>query len=109
MLNLPGEPIYRGMSPLVRCVRMGNIRQDEPAVQRLLRAVDEAHTLMESILAVWPARVLAIHIVEDVLTERVLSPTFSSSRKHAQGRLCVCTLGVRAVTIKELKSGLHLG
>jgi hypothetical protein len=54
-----------------------SIRQDEPAVQRLLWAVDEAHTLTEIILAVWPlARVLAIHIVEAILAERALSPTF---------------------------------
>ena len=44
---------------------MDSIRQDEPAVQRLLHAVDEAHTLTEIILAVWAlARVLALHIVE---------------------------------------------
>ena len=54
-----------------------SIRQAEPAVQRLLYAVDEAHTLTEIILAVWSlARVLAIHIVEAVLAERALSPTF---------------------------------
>jgi hypothetical protein len=56
---------------------MDSIRQDEPAVQRLLHAVDEAHTLTEIILAVWAlARVLAVHIVEAVLAERALSPTF---------------------------------
>ena len=56
---------------------MESIRQDEPAVQRLLHAVDEAHTLTEIILAVWPlARVLAMHIVEAVLAERALSPMF---------------------------------
>ena len=56
---------------------MDSIRQDEPAVQRLLHAVDEAHTLTEIILAVWAlARVLAIHLVEAVLAERALSPTF---------------------------------
>ena len=56
---------------------MDSIRQDEPAVQRLLHAVDEAHTLTEIILAVWAlARVLALHIVEAVLAERALSLTF---------------------------------
>jgi len=55
---------------------MDSIRQDEPAVQRLLHAVDEAHTLTEIILAVWAlARVLAVHIVATVLAERALSPT----------------------------------
>lgn len=65
----------RGVFPML-CL-MDSIRQDEPAVQRLLHAVDEAHTLTEIILAVWPlARVLAMHSVEAVLAERALSPTF---------------------------------
>jgi hypothetical protein len=65
----------RGVFPLL-CL-MDSIRQDEPAVQRLLHAVDGAHTLTASILAVWAlARVLALHIVEAVLAERALSPTF---------------------------------
>jgi hypothetical protein len=65
----------RGVFPLL-CL-MDSIRQDEPAVQRLLRAVDEAHTLTEIILAVGPlARVLTMHIVEAVLTERARGPTF---------------------------------
>jgi len=56
---------------------MDSIRQDEPAVQRLLHAVDEAHTLTELLLAVGAlARVLAVHRVEAVLAERALSPTF---------------------------------
>ncbi len=56
---------------------MDSIRQEEPAVQRLLHAVDAAHTRTESILAVWPlARVLAMHLVEAVLAARALSPTF---------------------------------
>src|SRR5215510_7410299 len=64
----------RGVFPML-CL-MDSIRQDEPAVQRWLHAVDEAHTLTEIILAVWPlARVLAMHIVEAVLAERARSPT----------------------------------
>lgn len=59
----------------MRCL-MDSIRQDEPAVQRVLAAVDEAHTRTEILLAVWPlAHVLAMHIVEAVLAERALSPT----------------------------------
>jgi hypothetical protein len=54
-----------------------SIRHDDPCVQRLLHAVEQAQTLTPLILAVWPlARVLAIHIIESVLTERALSPTF---------------------------------
>ena len=54
-----------------------SIRHDDPCVQRLLHAVDQAQTLTQLILAVWPlARVLAIHIIESVLAERALSPTF---------------------------------
>jgi hypothetical protein len=54
-----------------------SIRHDDPCVQRLLHGVDQAQTLTQLILAVWPlARVLAIHIIESVLAERALSPTF---------------------------------
>lgn len=54
-----------------------SIRHDDPGVQRLLHAVDQAQTLPQLSLAVWPlARVLAIHIIESVLAERALSPTF---------------------------------
>ncbi|HSX82815.1 MAG TPA: hypothetical protein VLQ80_30170 [Candidatus Saccharimonadia bacterium] len=42
-----------------------SIRHDDPSVQPLLRAIEEAHTLTQLIFAVWPfARVLAQHIVE---------------------------------------------
>jgi hypothetical protein len=65
----------RGVFPLL-CL-LDSLRQDEPAVQRLLHAVDEAHTRTEIILAVWPlARVLARPIVAAVLAERALNPTF---------------------------------
>jgi hypothetical protein len=41
-----------------------SIRHDDPAVQQLLRTIEEAHTLTQLILAVWPfARVLARHLV----------------------------------------------
>jgi hypothetical protein len=54
-----------------------SIRQDDPSVQRLLHTVEQAQTLTQLLLAVWPlARVLAMHIVEAVLAERALSPTF---------------------------------
>ena len=53
-----------------------SIRHDDPCVQQLLRTIEEAHTLTQLILAVWPlARVLALHIVEDVLAERAQRPT----------------------------------
>jgi hypothetical protein len=40
-----------------------SIRHDDPCVQRLFHAVNQAQTLTQLILAVWPlARVLAIHI-----------------------------------------------
>ncbi len=54
-----------------------SIRHDDPCVQRLLDAIDQAQTLTQLILAVWPlARVLALHILESVLAERALRPTF---------------------------------
>jgi hypothetical protein len=46
-----------------------SIRYDDPSLQRLLSAVEEAQTLTALLWAVWPlARTLAIHIVESVLT-----------------------------------------
>jgi len=52
-----------------------SIRHDDPAVQQLLRTIEEAQTLTQLILAVWPlARVLALHIVEYVLAERAQRP-----------------------------------
>jgi len=56
------------------CLR-DSIRYDDPSLQRLLSAVEEARTLTALILAAWPlARVLAIHIVEAVLAERARRP-----------------------------------
>lgn len=53
-----------------------SIRPDDPSVQQLLRPIEEAQTLTQLILAVWPlARVLALHILEDVLAERAQRPT----------------------------------
>ncbi len=53
-----------------------SIRHDDPSVQGLVRAVEDAVTLTELILATWQlARVLAIHIVEDVLVTRARRPT----------------------------------
>src|SRR5512145_2138528 len=52
-----------------------SIRHDDPAVQPLLRTIEEAQTLTQLILAVWPlALVLALHIVEYVLAERAQRP-----------------------------------
>lgn len=57
------------------CLR-DSIRYDDPTVQRLLSTIEEAHTLTQLILAVWPlARALATHIVEHVLAERARRPT----------------------------------
>jgi hypothetical protein len=55
---------------------LDSIRYDDPAVQRLCSVLEEAQTLTELLLAVWPlARVLALHIVESVLAERARRPT----------------------------------
>ena len=52
-----------------------SIRHDDPCVQQLLRRIEEAPTLAQLILAVWPlARVLALHVVEYVLAERAQRP-----------------------------------
>ena len=52
-----------------------SIRHDDPCVQPLLRTIDEAQTLAQLMLAVWPlARLLALHIVEYVLAARAQRP-----------------------------------
>jgi hypothetical protein len=59
----------------MRCLS-DSIRHDDPWGQQLLRTIDEAHTLAQLILAVWPfARVRALHMVEDVLAERAQRPS----------------------------------
>ena len=51
------------------------IHDDDPAVQRLLSAVEDAHSLTALILAAWQvARVLTMHLVEAVLAERRQHP-----------------------------------
>ena len=52
-----------------------SIRHDDPAVQRLLRTIEEAHTLTQLILAVWPlARVLP------TTSSKTCSPNVPSGR-----------------------------
>ena len=53
-----------------------SIRDDDPSVQRLLSAVEDAHSLTLFILAAWQvARALTIRLVEAVLAERAQHPT----------------------------------
>ena len=53
-----------------------SIRDDDPSVQCLLRAVAQAPSLTALILATWQvARVLAVHLIETVLAERARPPT----------------------------------
>src|SRR5438874_12664975 len=53
-----------------------SIRDDDPSVQCLLRAMEDAPSLPALILATWQvARVLAVHLVEAVLAERARQPT----------------------------------
>ena len=53
-----------------------SIRHDDPAVQRLLRAVEDAYSLTALLLAAWQvARLLTVCLVEAVLTERARRPT----------------------------------
>jgi hypothetical protein len=52
-----------------------SIRDDDPSVQCLLRAVEDASSLTALILATWQvARVLAVHLIEAVLAERARQP-----------------------------------
>lgn len=53
-----------------------SIRDDDPDVQCLLRAVEDARSLTALILAAWQvARALTVHLVEAVLAERARRPT----------------------------------
>jgi hypothetical protein len=53
-----------------------SIRDDDPSVQCLLRAVEDAPSLTALILATWQvARVLAVHLIEAELAERARQPT----------------------------------
>lgn len=53
-----------------------SIRDTDPSVQRLLRAMEDADSLTALILAAWQvARVLTVHLVEAVLAERARRPT----------------------------------
>ena len=53
-----------------------SICYDAPSLQRLLRAVEDAHALSALLLAAWQvARVLTVHLVEAVLAERARQPT----------------------------------
>ena len=56
------------------CLR-DSLRDDDPSLQRLLSAVEDAYTLTEIILAAWQvARVLTVRLVEAVLAERARRP-----------------------------------
>jgi len=53
-----------------------SICYDDPSLQRLLRAVEDAPTLTTLLLAAWQvARVLTVQLVEAVLTARARQPT----------------------------------
>jgi hypothetical protein len=52
-----------------------SIRDDDPSVQRLRRAAEDAHSLPALILAAWQvARVLTVRLVEAILAERARRP-----------------------------------
>jgi hypothetical protein len=53
-----------------------SIRDNDPSWQRLLRAVEEAHTLTDLLMAAWPlASLVVVHLVEAVLAARAQRPT----------------------------------
>ena len=54
---------------------LDSIRDDDPSLQWLLRAVEDAPSLTPLILATWQVvRVLAVHLIEAVLAERARQP-----------------------------------
>ena len=53
-----------------------SIRDDDPDVQRLLRAMEASPSLTALLLVAWQvARILAVHLVEAVLAEWARRPT----------------------------------
>ena len=53
-----------------------SIRDDDPSVQYLLRAMEQAPSLTALLRATWQVtRVLAVHLIEAVLAERARQPT----------------------------------
>jgi len=73
------------------CLR-DSIRQIEPSMQGLVEAMEKASTLTELILSTWHlVRLLAVRLVEEVLTERSQLPTQWSDcpkcgkRLHSKG------------------------
>jgi hypothetical protein len=73
------------------CLR-DSIRQIEPSLQELIEAIENASTLTLLILSAWHlARVLAVRIVEEALTERAQHPTHwpncpkCGKRLHSKG------------------------
>ena len=67
-----------------------SIRDDDPSVQRLLHAVEDASSLTVLILAAWQvARLLTVRLVEAVLAER-------AHRPFAWPRCPVCGVSLRS-------------
>jgi hypothetical protein len=65
-----------------------SIRHNDPAVQRLLSAVEDALSLAALILAAWQvARVLTVHLVEAVLAERASTRRYGPAARSV-GRAC---------------------
>jgi hypothetical protein len=74
LVESPAKGAKGGRVPRL-CLR-DSIRDADPAVQRLLRAVEEASSLPALILTTGQvARLLAVHMVEAVRTERARWPT----------------------------------
>ena len=83
----------------MRCLH-DSIRHNDPAVHRLLRAVEDAHSLSAFILAAWQvARVLTVHLVEAVLAERARHPT-----RWPRGPQCGAGLRSKGVAKRQITS-----
>src|SRR5262249_11421485 len=79
------------------------IHDDDPAVQRLLSAVEDAHSLTALILAAWQvARMLTIYLVEAVSAVRSKHPTRSS-------RFPKCGAGLRSKGFAQRQSTSPFG
>jgi hypothetical protein len=78
-------------------------RDEDPFVQALRRAVEDAPSLTALLLATWQAaRVLVIHLIEAVLAEGAHQPTVRHMRsRHPAGGALGCDFGRAAASAHQ--------
>jgi hypothetical protein len=77
-----------------------SIRHDDPSVQRLLSAVEEARARSTLVLAAWQGgRLLAVHLIEAVLAARARQPAAWPSCPR-----CAVPLRSKGFATRQLRS-----